>query len=67
MENTLEKKRRRKGLIGPVVLLIIGIELLLARTGVIPPDILYQWWPLHLIFVGGWLLVSRINRNRDCA
>ena len=58
------KLRRHRGIFGPVILLIIGSVFLLERTGVMQREVLTHWWPLLLIFVGGWLLVTRINRNK---
>ena len=65
MENTSRKKRHHKGLIGPVILLILGTVFLLEKNGLVQRELLSQWWPLLFIGIGGALLVRRINRNRD--
>ena len=57
------KRRRHYGVIGPVILIIVGAVFLLERTGVITRELISQWWPLLLIFIGVWLLVGRYRRD----
>jgi hypothetical protein len=65
MDDKPRRDRQYRGILGPIVLLVVGVVLLLEKTGVIQRDMLWQWWPLLLILIGGWLLVTRINRNND--
>jgi hypothetical protein len=65
MKNPAEKNRPYRGLIGPMVLVLIGTVFLLLKTGVIQREMLSQFWPLVLIVVGGSLLVARIKRNSE--
>jgi uncharacterized membrane protein len=44
--------------------LIIGSVILLEKTGTIPHATLSQWWPILLIFAGGWQLVRRVGRDK---
>jgi cell wall-active antibiotic response 4TMS protein YvqF len=48
----------RRGLIGPLALLVIGGLLLLRNLGYLPAS-LDQWWPAILILIGLWLLFVR--------
>jgi hypothetical protein len=62
LENERKRRRRRWGVIGPGILILIGVVLLLEQTGFIAPHALSRWWPLLLIFIGAWLLLERYNR-----
>jgi lipopolysaccharide export LptBFGC system permease protein LptF len=57
--------RRPAGLIGAIVLIVIGLVLLLLKNEVISPEFVSRWWPLLLVAVGAWLLVSRLWRRND--
>lgn len=48
----------RRDLIGPFVLIVIGVVLLLRNLGYIPAS-LDQWWPVILILIGLWILFAR--------
>ena len=65
MKNPAEKNRPYRGLVGPMILVLIGTVFLLERTGVIQREMLSQLWPMVLIVVGGSLLARRINRDRQ--
>ncbi len=65
MENQCRKYQCTRGLLAPVVLFIVGTTLLLQKTGFIDRQLLAQWWPAVLIFVGGWLLIKRLDRKDD--
>lgn len=43
-----------KSLVGPVVLIVLGLVFLLSNLGMLPPlgALLVKWWPLILIAVG---------------
>ena len=43
-----------KSLIGPVILIVLGVVFLLSNLGLLPPlgTLLVKWWPLILIVVG---------------
>lgn len=62
MENQRKVHRRRWAVIGPIILIVIGLVLLLEQTGVIAPYALSRWWPLLLIVIGVWMLWERANR-----
>jgi hypothetical protein len=53
---------RRRSIIGPVLLILIGVLFLLVQIGHLPADHLWMWyghwWPLVLIAVGVVLLVE---------
>lgn len=63
MDNEPVKKRRYRGIIGPTVLVGVGIVLLLVKHGVIDRQLVWQWWPLLLIVIGGAMLFSRLRDN----
>lgn len=65
MDEEPENNGRYRGTLGPLILIIVGTVFLLEKLGFIGRDVLSQWWPLLLIFIGAWLLVSRISRNKD--
>jgi hypothetical protein len=67
MENECRNKRRHKRMLGPLVLIIVGVVLLLEKNGIIGHHIFHQWWPLLLIGAGGWMLVTRCDRNEPKA
>lgn len=63
MDNEPVKKRRYRGIIGPTVLVGVGIVLLLVKNGMIDRQLVWQWWPLLLIVIGGAMLISRLRDN----
>lgn len=65
MKDQMKSTRRSRGLVGPSILILVGSLFLLERTGIIHREILWQWWPLLLIVIGGGLLLKRINRYMD--
>jgi chromate transport protein ChrA len=60
---------RTPSIVGPVVLIVIGLIFLLSNLGLIPHigRLLLTWWPLILIVVGVSMLVERavMRPNRD--
>ena len=55
------ERRRRGGVIGPLVLIFIGAVFLLENTGYLPPNFwmnLWRLWPLVLVLVGIELLLA---------
>lgn len=65
MSNGREKRRRRGGLLGGMILIIVGVVMLLERNGIIDRQLVFQWWPLLLVGIGGWLIACRLGRNKD--
>lgn len=63
MDNEPVKKRRYRGIVGPTVLVGVGVVLLLVKNGMIDRQLVWQWWPLLLIVIGGAMLVSRLRDN----
>lgn len=63
MDNEPLKKRRYRGIVGPTVLVGVGVVLLLVKNGMIDRQLVWQWWPLLLIVIGGAMLVSRLRDN----
>jgi hypothetical protein len=61
MENP--QTRRSKGLLGPLILIVVGIVLLLERSGVLDRHTLWQWIPLLPLVLGGALLVKRLRHD----
>ena len=56
---------RRRGLVGPVILLVLGVLLLLNNFGLLHWDVwatLARWWPLLLIAAGLDLVVGSRSR-----
>lgn len=60
MKNT--QTRRNKGLLGPLILILVGIVFLLEKNGLLDRHIIWQWLPLLPIVIGGSLLMKRIKR-----
>ena len=60
---------RTRSIVGPVILIAVGIVFLLANLGWIPNvgRLFVTWWPLILIIVGISLLIERgiLRRDRD--
>ena len=55
-------ERRRPSLIGPLILITIGILFLLANLGYLPLsfwEIAYRYWPLVLILIGLEIIIGR--------
>jgi len=52
---------RTKSLIGPLILIALGVLFLLANLGMLPHlgPLFARWWPLILIAAGALLLVRR--------
>jgi lia operon protein LiaF len=52
---------RTRSIVGPVVLIVIGVLFLLSNLGWIPHigQLLRTWWPLILIIVGVCMLAER--------
>lgn len=63
MDSERKKHRHYVGVLGPVVLILVGVVFLLERTGIISRHAISQWWPLLLIFVGVWILIARYHRD----
>lgn len=61
MENS--QRRRSKGLLGPLILIVVGVVLLLERSGVLDRHTLWQWLPLLPLVIGGTLLVKRLQHD----
>jgi hypothetical protein len=59
------EKRRRGGLLGGMILIVVGMVMLLERNGIIDRQLIFHWWPLLLVLVGGWLIAGRLGRNDD--
>jgi hypothetical protein len=60
---------RSRSIVGPVILIVIGLMFLLSNLGLIPHvgQLIATWWPVILIIVGVGLLIERnaIRRDRD--
>jgi len=55
------RPRRRGGVVGPLILIFIGVVFLLENTGYLPPNFwvnLWRLWPLVLVLVGVELLLA---------
>lgn len=65
MENTPARKQRPRGMLGPLILILVGMILLLERNGVIDRHLLWQWLPVIPIFIGASLLAARLRRRSD--
>ena len=63
MGNERKRMRYHVGVLGPVILIIIGVVFLLEQNGIIAPHALSRWWPLLLIVTGAWLLFARYSRR----
>lgn len=63
MNNEQCKSRRYRGIIGPLVLIIIGVVFLLEKNGYLDREMIAQWWPLLLIFIGVGLLAARLRNH----
>jgi hypothetical protein len=59
------RNRNRTGILGAVILIVLGVVLLMERNGLISRQLISQWWPLLLVFIGGWLLIARLGRRND--
>lgn len=60
-----DRRRRGRGVIGPIMLVMVGLTLLLERNGVISSEVISRWWPLVLVMIGGWMLVERLGGSND--
>jgi hypothetical protein len=63
MASEHKRGRYHAGVLGPVILIIVGVVFLLEQNGIIAPHALSRWWPLLLIVIGAWLLFVRYNRK----
>jgi len=54
---------RNRSLVGPLILIVIGVAFLLINLGLVPiaemRALLAKWWPLILVVIGVWQLVRR--------
>jgi len=52
----------RKSILGPIVLIVVGILFLLSNLGMLPNigHLFTKWWPLILVAVGVSLLLRRL-------
>jgi hypothetical protein len=52
---------RQRSIVGPVVLIVLGVVFLLSNLGWIPRigQLLITWWPAILIVVGVSMLIER--------
>lgn len=56
------KPRKRRGIVGPILLILVGVVFLLNNFGVLPWSVwgtIWQAWPIILILVGLDLLIGR--------
>ncbi|MDF3833006.1 DUF5668 domain-containing protein [Cupriavidus basilensis] len=60
----MKQGRGGKGLIAPVVLILLGGIFLAQNTGVLPEYVAREGWPLLLVAVGVLLLVRRLVWRR---
>ncbi|MEO6408409.1 MAG: DUF5668 domain-containing protein [Burkholderiaceae bacterium] len=53
---------RTKTVLVPLILIALGILILLANFGLLPPlgPLFTRWWPMVLVVVGIFLLLRRI-------
>jgi hypothetical protein len=63
METTQLKIRRDKGLLAPLILILVGTLFLLERNGLLDRSTLWHWLPLLPMVIGGILLVTRLRRK----
>jgi len=63
MENTQATKHRNKGLLFPLMLILVGTVILLERNGLIDRQTILQLMPLAPIAVGCTLLLARLRRR----
>jgi preprotein translocase subunit YajC len=56
---------KNKSIVGPIVLITLGIYFLALKQGWVPNlgSLVSEWWPVILIIVGFSLLLSRSSRN----
>ena len=54
---------RRKSIIAPVILIVLGVVFLLSNFGLLPPlgPLFARWWPAILVLVGVLLLLRRLD------
>jgi LiaF transmembrane domain len=59
---------RARSVVGPLVLIVIGIVFLLINLGFAPAAairaLFAQWWPLILVIAGVWLLLRPRREHR---
>jgi hypothetical protein len=63
METTQVNIRRNKGLLAPLILILVGTVFLLERNGLLDRSTIWQWLPLLPMLIGGFLLVARLRRK----
>jgi hypothetical protein len=62
----LEERRHRRGFVGPLILIALGLVFLLDNLGLLGRDVwhlLGQFWPLVLIAVGLEQLIGHVGRS----
>jgi len=64
MRDDNERGRSRRGLIAPLILILLGSVFLLQNAGLLPREIAHQWWPVLLLVVGVAMLLRRSMRRR---
>ncbi len=55
----------RRGLIAPLILILVGGVFLLQNLGMLPQDVTRQWWPVLLVAVGAVVLARRLAFRRS--
>ncbi len=65
MENTSRKSARRRGILFPTVLIVLGMIFLLERQGLLDRHVIWQWIPLLPVCVGALMLLDRIRGKDD--
>jgi hypothetical protein len=63
METTQVNIRRNKGLLAPLILILVGTVFLLERNGLLDRHTISHWLPLLPMLIGGFLLVARLRRK----
>jgi hypothetical protein len=63
METTQVNIRRNKGLLAPLILILVGTVFQLERNGLIDRHTIWHWLPLLPMMIGGFLLVARLRRK----
>ncbi|HYD95562.1 MAG TPA: hypothetical protein VEC01_09585 [Noviherbaspirillum sp.] len=63
METAQVQQPRRKGLSAPAILILVGTVLLLARSGLVERDMIWQMLPFLPIAFGVTLLATRLRRR----
>ncbi|MDR1968996.1 MAG: DUF5668 domain-containing protein [Burkholderiaceae bacterium] len=56
------RERRRHGMFGPVVLIVVGVVLLASKLNPMAREVIEQWWPLALIVLGVGMAAAHARR-----